>query len=142
MKEPNILVDALWASVVAVLLTAMILVGSIFGQTKPPIGGQDGRPGVVTFPPPVKCEQVTCTHDAEDLRFVAVRVTDVRTCEFSFESIRREGIMQLGQDFAIGERSGPDVYVKVRRALRRGDVGTILYCSACNTALGADLLKR
>ncbi len=138
MRGPNILADALWALVAAALITTVVLVGGIFGQTN----SSTSRPGVIVFPPPTKCEPTTCQHDVEDLRFLQVRVTDVRACEFSFEAIRRTGVMQIDPGFAVGERPSADVYVKVKRLPRKGDVGTILYCSACNTALAADLSKK
>jgi len=93
------------------------------------------RPGVKVFQPPTaKCEQAKCEHDTDDLRFVDCRVTDLRSCEFSFEGRRRTGVLQLANNFSVITQSGPTSWTEPR-ALKKGDAGTVLYCSTCNTAL-------
>ena len=86
-----------------------------------------------------KCEPITCRHDTDDLRFVDARIKDVQPCEFTFESRRRVGVLQIAPDMGTVETRDQVTWTKRSYKIKAEEIGTILYCSACNTALAVKI---
>lgn len=83
------------------------------------------------------CEGASHAHDEDDLRVMMVRVEGVEKCTISYiRPMRGEaGVLYPHLPGLYRELTGAGPMEQGTFALKKGDLGTVMYCGACHQIL-------